>query len=107
MRILIEECVPKQIRNSIVAHNVRTVTEMGWSGSNDQQLLSLMQSNQFDLVITVDQNIQYQQNFQTFTLSIIVLVAATNRRDDLLPLMPSVMNAMPLIVPGIILSIDQ
>ena len=107
MRILIDECVPKRIRNAITGHDVRTVPDMGWSGTKDQPLLGLMQTHQFDVLLTVDQNIQYQQNVQVYGIAIIILVASSNRFADLLPLMPNVIISLASIQPGSIVSIDQ
>ena len=61
MRILLDECVPRKLTRELPGHECRTVTEMGWAGIKNGRLLRLAE-NQFDVFLTADQNLQYQQN---------------------------------------------
>jgi hypothetical protein len=62
MRILLDECVPRRLARELAGHDVRTVPEMGWSGKRNGELLQLMAGQGFEVFLTVDQNLRYQQN---------------------------------------------
>ena len=62
MRILLDECVPRPLRRELAGHDVRTIREMGWAGKKNGELLSLMAGAGFEVLLTVDQNLRYQQN---------------------------------------------
>ena len=62
MRILLDECVPRPLRRELPGHDVRTVPEMGWSGKKNGELLPLITSHNFAVLLTTDQNLRYQQN---------------------------------------------
>jgi predicted nuclease of predicted toxin-antitoxin system len=76
MRILLDESLPRRLRTSFPGHEVATVAEAGWSGLENGELLRLAASR-FDLFVTADQNLQYQQNLSSLPLSVAVLAAAT------------------------------
>jgi hypothetical protein len=92
MRVLLDECVPRKLKRELQGHEVLTATEKGWSGVQNGELLKLAAA-EFDAFLTVDQNLKYQQNLQTFHIGIILLVARNNRLKTLLPLMPEVREA--------------
>src|SRR6266851_4798337 len=100
MRILLDECVPRRLRRELPGHDVRTVPEMGWAGKKNGELLQLMTGQGFEVFLTVDQNLRYQQNLQAAAVALVVLVAASNRLADLVPLMPSVQAALGAVSPG-------
>lgn len=79
MRILLDECAPAPLRKLLASHECRTAKEMGWSGFKNGELLSLAES-QFDLFLTTDQNLQYQQNLTGRTIAILVLSTNDWRR---------------------------
>lgn len=105
MRILLDECVPRRLRRELARHDVRTVPEMGWSGKKNGELLQLLAGQGFEVLLTVDQNLRYQQNLQAAGVAVVVLVAASNRLADLVPLMPSVRAALGSIRPGDVVEI--
>jgi hypothetical protein len=80
---------------------------MGWSGKKDGALLTLMAADGFEVLLTVDQNIRYQQNLATLGVGVIVLVVASNRLADLVPLMPSALSALGSIRPGDLVEITS
>lgn len=57
MRVLLDECVPRQLRRELPGHDVRTVQEMGWTGTENGALLHLA-NGRFDVLLTVDQRIE-------------------------------------------------
>lgn len=89
MRVLLDECLPRKLRRELPEHEVRTVLEAGWSGTKNGELLRRAAA-EFDVFITVDANIPYQQNTSDLPLAIVVLVAYSNDVEKLKPLMPNV-----------------
>ena len=102
MRVLLDECVPRKIRRELSDHDVVTVTQRGWSGIENGALLALAQAA-FEVFLTVDQNLNYQQNLTAINIGLIVLVARNNRFKTLLPLMPDVRSKLKSIKPGDVL----
>lgn len=99
MKVLLDECVPRKLKRELREHEAFTVTERGWSGVKNGKLLALAEA-EFDVFLTVDQNLKYQQNLKAFNLGIILLVAHNNRLKTLLLLMPEVRAALETIKPG-------
>ncbi len=90
MRVLIDECVPRRLISIFAEYEAMSVPYMGWSGKKNGELLRLMTEAKFDVFVTVDQNLQYQQNLQSTNISILVLHAETNSYNDLLSLAPAI-----------------
>ncbi len=101
MRVLLDECVPRALRGDIPGHEVRTVAEAGWAGVKNGELLRLAAS-QFDLLITVDRNLEYQQSFAGLSIAVIVIDALSNDVAVLRPLMPAVVAAIAQAKPGMV-----
>lgn len=93
MRILLDECVDRRLARSLVGHEVKTVPELGWAGVKNGTLLGLAEG-QFDVFLTVDRNLAFQQVLPRFPIAVLVLEAATNRLADLLPLVPGILAAL-------------
>jgi len=98
MRLLLDESVPRRLRRALPEHVVRTAVEMGWSGVKNGELL-LLAAAEFDALITVDQNLPHQQNVANLPIAVIVLVAASNELETLLPLIPNLDTALAALVP--------
>jgi hypothetical protein len=98
MRLLLDESVPSRLRQSLGSHEVKSVVDMGWSGIKNGALLALAAAD-FDAFITVDKNLQYQQNLATLPLSVIVLDALSNELSSLLPLLPNLEQALSSLKP--------
>jgi hypothetical protein len=77
---------------------------MGWSGVKNGPLLRLA-AQEFDVFLTVDQGVEYQQNLVGLDLAIIVMVATSNDIDDLRPLMPRVRETLNSVSPGILFKV--
>ncbi len=99
MRLLLVECVPKRLKRELPGHEVRTVQEAGWAGVKNGALLRAA-DGLFDVLLTVDQGVQYQQNLAGLRISAVVMVAPSNDIDDLRPLLPLVVAAVVQIQPG-------
>lgn len=100
MMILLDESLPIRFADELTGYNVSTVTEEGWSGKKNGELLKLAASK-FDVFITADQNLQYQVNLLRAKIRIIILAAKTNRFEDLKPLSSKVLIALKDIKGGI------
>ena len=98
MHVLLDECLPKKLKREFHEHTVVTVQEQGWMGKKNGELLRLA-LRQFDVFITVDQNLSYQQNLSITTMSIVVLIASNNRFETIKPLMPKVLTTLKNIRP--------
>src|SRR5262245_47751086 len=75
MNVLLDECLPRKLKYDLPGHTVSTVPEMGWAGTKNGALLRLAETT-FEVFITADQNVEYQQNLRSTVLGIVVLVAS-------------------------------
>jgi rRNA-processing protein FCF1 len=94
MQILLDECVPRPLKRELADYEICIVIEMGWAGKKNGQLLRLMNQEGFAVLLTTDQNLRYEQNLEQAGVTVIVLVARSNRLPDLVPLIPDVRNAL-------------
>lgn len=108
MRILIDECVPAGISESLIkfGHACRTVQQAGLSGKKNGELLSLAETR-WDILLTNDKGVQYQQNLTGRKISVLVLRARSNRLADLLSLIPACEDALRSIKPGQVVEIGK
>lgn len=104
MRILLDECVPRRLARDLVGHDVRTSPAMGWASKRNGELLRLAEGH-FDLFVTVDRNLSFQQDVGKFELGVVVLVAASNRYADLQPLLAGLLARLNEVAPGQVLHI--
>lgn len=87
MKVLLDECTPRILKREIIlhGHDCVTVQEAGWSGKKNGELLDLAEEH-FDVLVTIDANIEYQQSLAGRQISLIVLLATSNRLVALAPL---------------------
>jgi predicted nuclease of predicted toxin-antitoxin system len=93
MRVLLDECVPKRLRRELLEHDVVTVVEMGWSGITNGKLLALA-ATEFDCFLTVDANIEKQQNLSSLPIAVLLVRAASNDLNTLQTLAPQIRQAL-------------
>jgi hypothetical protein len=86
VRVLLDECTPRKLRRELPGHTVRTVPELGWGGTKNGALLRRAAEEEFDVLLTVDANMEFQQNTTSLPVAVIVLLARSNSIDDLQPL---------------------
>lgn len=86
MKMLLDEMLPKKLRHDFLEHEVFTTTYLGWNGKKNGELLELMLSNDFEVLLTFDRNIAYQQNFKTYPIPVCIFVATINTYSVLSPL---------------------
>ena len=99
MRVLLDECVPRALRTELPGHDVMTVAEAGWAGVKNGALLQLA-ATRFDVIVTVDRNLEYQQNFSGLTIAVVVMDAPSNDIVVLRPLMAKVRDTLSKAKPG-------
>ena len=98
MKLLLDECVPKRLKNDFTGHEIRTVEEVGFKGLKNGELLRAA-AEDFDALITVDRRMPTQQNLSQFNLAVIVLVAKPCRYSQLRLLVPKVLENLDNIKP--------
>ena len=99
MRILLDESLPRKLTLELPRHNVQTVPRRGWAGLKNGALLREA-SQEFQVLLTGDQNLEFQQDLTTLPIAVIVMVAVNNRIESLRPLIPDVLEALKTIQPG-------
>ncbi len=106
MKILIDECLPAALRGTLTAmgHECETVRRAGYGSKKNGELLTLAE-DVWDVLLTSDRRMKYQQNMTGRKVAIVVLCAKSNRMKDLLPLMPAFAQALPSVSPGQIVEV--
>ncbi|WP_299287408.1 DUF5615 family PIN-like protein [uncultured Mucilaginibacter sp.] len=89
MKILLDECVTKHLKPHLNGFEVFTVREMQWSGIKNGKLMSLCVSSNFDILLTIDKNLQYQQNLDKYPLTIVVFNSYTSKAEELISFLPA------------------
>jgi len=99
VKVLVDECVDWRLSRDITGHDVKTARQMGWSTVRNGELLGLA-AKEFDVFLTVDRNLSFQQNLPAFSIAVIVLRAKSNRLSDLRQLVSELLAAIPTARPG-------
>jgi hypothetical protein len=92
LRVLLDECVDRRLARDIAGHDVRTVAQMGWAGITNGELLRLA-APLFEIFVTVDRNLAFQQSLPQFDIAVLVLRARTNNLAELRTLVPRLLAA--------------
>ena len=99
MKLLLDESLPKDLADHLVGHSVTTVPHQGWASKKNGELLRLA-SAEFDVFLTADQNLEFQQDLRGFDIGVVVLVARSNRIEDLVLLVPRLLETLPSVKAG-------
>jgi len=100
MRILLDGNMDRRLQRLLdIRHEVETVSEYGWNGKKNGELLRLA-AKEFDVFVTMDRNIQFQQNVTAYNLGIIVIQARSSRRQDVEPAISKVNQLLESFKPG-------
>ena len=94
MKLLLDENLPKRLKQDFPQHQVLTVRDMGWNGIKNGDLLSLMIKEGFEALLTFDKNLQHQQNFEKYPIAVFVLVAKSNTYSELTTLSHLVLDRL-------------
>ena len=100
MRILLDECIPRRFKRALAKDSCLTVAEAGFAGKKNGVLLGLAESAGFNLFLTIDKGIEYQQNLSGRTIAIVVVRAKSTRLKDLMLLHERCLSIVELILPG-------
>jgi predicted nuclease of predicted toxin-antitoxin system len=106
MKILLDENLPHELRQHLIGHDVFTVQYLGWSGTKNGLLLKQAADSGFEVMVTMDSGVPYQQNPATLPLAVIILEAESNDIDDLLPLIPRLLAALSSLKPRTVIPIQ-
>ena len=106
MKILLDECLDQKLRLLFIGHDCQTAAYAKLAGLKNGVLLNAAEAAGFELMITTDQEIPYQQNLGSRKIAILILCAPTNRLADLTRLVPAAMRAFESIAPGQVLRIE-
>ena len=93
MRVFLDECIDWRLSRDIIGHDVKTARQMGWTAIKNGELLALA-SGQFDVFVTVDRNLAFQQNVVALPIAVLVLQSKSNRLADLRPLVRRLLSAI-------------
>ena len=105
MRILLDECLPRELADELTGHVVRTVGRMGWAGKKNGELLRLA-GPEFDVLITADHSLPKQQNLRGRNIRVVTLIAHNNKMESLRPLLPQLRRALRKIKPGQVIRVS-
>ncbi len=97
--MLLDECVPRQLRRDLAGHDVRTIADMGWGGIKNGDLLR-QAAVEFDVLLTTDRNMEFQQNLSPLAIALLVVAVGSNDVDALRPFVPQMLDALEEIQPG-------
>ena len=99
MRVLIDECLDWRLARGLPGHQVSSVSRAGWAGIKNGRLLALAE-DQFDVFITGDRNLSFQQPSVGLRIAVVILAAPSTRLADTLPLMSKLLLLLSTLVPG-------
>jgi hypothetical protein len=99
VKVLLDECVDWRLARDLIGHDVKSARDMGWTAITNGALLALA-SPHFDVFVTVDRNLSFQQNLGSFAVAVVVIRAASNRLVDLRGLLPDLLVAIDAAQPG-------
>ena len=105
MRILLDECLNWRLARALTGHYAVSVQKLGWSGVKNGKLLALAVEHGFDVFLTGDRNLAFQQNITAFSIAIVVLEAEGVQLHQTLPLMAKVLALLPKLEPGIVVRV--
>jgi len=89
MKILLDECVTKRLKKHLEEFEVFTVRELGLSGVKNGELMSYCIENNFDILLTIDKNLMFQQNLEKYPFTIVILNCMTSKIEELVTFLPS------------------
>jgi hypothetical protein len=107
VRVLLDEQLPRLLARELKGHYTRTVAQQGWGGRHNGELLRLAEDAGFEVFLTADQNLRFQQNLAKSRLGVILLIAGRTSLKVLLPLMQKTLTTLGRIRPGELIVIDS
>jgi len=99
VRVLLDESLPHDLVAELPGHQISTVSGRGWAGLQNGELLRRAR-DEFDVFVTMDQNLPYQQDLRAIGMPVVLVHARSNRMVDLRPLIPGIVQAVEGMKPG-------
>ena len=106
MKLLLDECVTRHVKRDLAGHEVHSVEDAGFKGLENGDLLRAA-AGAYEVLITVDRNIPYQQNIASLNIAILILAGKRNSYARLKPLLPLALKALETIKPGDVVRIEE
>ena len=100
MRLLLDECVPRPLLRALVGFDAKHVTDIGWAGKRNGALIRLMVDAKFDILLTVDRGIEFQQNVLASGIGVVVVLTPANRLKELRALVPQILDGLTTVIVG-------
>lgn len=105
MKVLLDECVDWRLMRDLQKHTAKSVKQLGWEHVEDGELLRRA-SAEFDVFLTVDKDLPYQQNFASFDIAVVILRARTTRLSDLRALLSALRATLDMVENGMVYVLD-
>jgi hypothetical protein len=100
MKVLLDECLPRKLKRSLLGHDCQTVPEAGFAGMRNGELLLSAEKAGFDVFLTLDRGIEFQQRLKNRKIGIVLLRSKTSRLQDLEPQVSEILAAIVSIRAG-------
>jgi hypothetical protein len=95
MKILLDECVTNKLKLHLLEYDVYTVRELNLSGIKNGKLMTFCSENNFDILLTIDKNLMFQQNLERYAVTIVVLNSKTSKIEELLTFISNLKSLIP------------
>jgi hypothetical protein len=95
MKLLLDECLPEDLKDLILEHEVFSVSDMGWKGIKNGELMKRAAESKFEVFLTADKNLPFQQNISKYDLTIIVFDVFRNTVPELKKRLPRLYEILP------------
>ena len=103
---LLDECIPRKFKSHLSGYDCLTVPEAGWAGRKNGELLTLAENAGFQVFVSLDQGMEFQQNLEGRNIAVLLLRAKSNRLADLIPLVGKVLMSLSSIELGLLVRIQ-
>ncbi len=108
MKVLLDECLPRRLGRELAEHHETvTVPQAGWAGIKNGKLLALIDDSPYEAFITMDSNMEAQQQLMGRSFGIIVLHATSNKIEDLRPLILELLKTLAALKPGMVCHVPK
>jgi hypothetical protein len=106
LKILLDENLDWRLRRDLPGHTVESVPLLGWAGTENGALLKRAEQARFEVLLTMDTSLSFQQDLRKLKIAVVALRAPSNRLPDTRPLMPKVLTALRRCRPGTLVVIS-
>ena len=106
-KVLLDHCVPRPFERLLPGHEARHTSRLGWGGLSNGRLLAAAEEAGFEVLLTIDQNLRYEQNMSGRRIAVLLLKSPRNDIPTLTPMAGSVLLALEDIEPGTIHAVEH